>query len=260
MHLTWLDSNSWLIEIADRRILLDPWLVGDLAFGKANWFFRSYRHHDRAIPENIDLILLSQGLPDHAHPETLKVLDRSIPVVGSPAAAKIVRALGFETVTSLNHGETHVLDSRLQIQATIGSPVGPTTKENGYWLKDLVEQTTMYYEPHGYHPANLGVLGPIDVVLTPMIDLAIAPGLPVIQGAESAVKLAQQIQPQVMIPTAAGGDIEFSGLLLKLLRATGSPADVQAKLAQAGLTTQVIEPKAGDRLSIPLKSSVNSKI
>ncbi len=252
MHLTWLDSNSWLIEIADRRILLDPWLVGDLAFGNANWFFRSYRKIDRAIPENIDLILLSQGLPDHAHPETLKALDRSIPVVGSPAAAKVVRELGFKTVTSLNHGETHVIGDRLHIQATIGSPVGPTTKENGYWLKDLAQGTTMYYEPHGYHPDNLGALGPIDVVLTPMIDLSIAPGLPVIKGSESAVKLAQQIHPQVMIPTAAGGDIEFSGLLLKLLKATGSPADVQAKLTQAGLTTQVLEPQAGDRTDLKL--------
>jgi L-ascorbate metabolism protein UlaG (beta-lactamase superfamily) len=254
MHLTWLDSNSWLIEIADRRILLDPWLVGDLAFGSANWFFRSYRQTDRAIPENIDLILLSQGLPDHAHPETLKALDRAIPVVGSPAAAKVVRELGFATVTSLNHGETHVIGDRLHIQATIGSPVGPTVKENGYWLKDLVEQTTLYYEPHGYHPDNLGALGPIDVALTPMIDLSIAPGIPVIKGSESAVKLAQQIQPQVMIPTAAGGDIEFSGLLLKLLKATGSPADVQAQLVQAGLTTQVLEPKAGDRIPLPLLS------
>ncbi len=252
MHLTWLDSNSWLIEIADRRILLDPWLVGDLAFGNANWFFRSYRKTDRSIPENIDLILLSQGLPDHAHPETLKALDRNIPVVGSPAAAKVVRELGFTSVSSLNHGETHVVGDRLHIQATIGSPVGPTAKENGYWLKDLQLGTTMYYEPHGYHPDNLGALGPIDVVLTPMIDLSIAPGLPVIKGSESAVKLAQQIQPQVMIPTAAGGDIEFSGLLLKLLKATGSPADVQAKLTRAGMTTQVLEPKAGDRTDLKL--------
>jgi L-ascorbate metabolism protein UlaG (beta-lactamase superfamily) len=256
MHLTWLDSNSWLIEIADRRILLDPWLVGDLSFGSANWFFRSYRQSDRAIPENIDLILLSQGLPDHTHPATLKVLDRAIPVVASPAAAKVVRDLGFQTVTSLNHGESHMLGDRLRIQATIGSPVGPTAKENGYWIKDLQAGTTMYYEPHGYHPDNLGALGPVDVALTPMIDLSIAPGLPVIKGSESAVKLAQQIQPQVMIPTAAGGDIEFSGLLLKLLRATGSPAAVQAQLVQAGLTTQVLEPKAGDRTSLPLRDRV----
>ena len=33
MHLTWLDSNSWLIEMGGQRILLDPWLSGPLVFG-----------------------------------------------------------------------------------------------------------------------------------------------------------------------------------------------------------------------------------
>ncbi|MEM1369418.1 MAG: MBL fold metallo-hydrolase, partial [Cyanobacteria bacterium P01_H01_bin.15] len=32
MHLTYLDSNSWLIELAGQQILLDPWLVDDLVF------------------------------------------------------------------------------------------------------------------------------------------------------------------------------------------------------------------------------------
>ncbi|MGL6282525.1 MAG: MBL fold metallo-hydrolase, partial [Microcoleaceae cyanobacterium] len=37
MYLTWLDSNSWLIEIADRKLLIDPWLVGPLVFGNFTW-------------------------------------------------------------------------------------------------------------------------------------------------------------------------------------------------------------------------------
>ena len=32
MYLTWLDSNSWLIEMGGKRVLLDPWLVGSLIF------------------------------------------------------------------------------------------------------------------------------------------------------------------------------------------------------------------------------------
>ncbi|MFM2429957.1 MAG: hypothetical protein RLZZ511_1170 [Cyanobacteriota bacterium] len=253
MYLTWLDSNSWLIELADQTILLDPWLVDDLAFGNAKWFFRGFRQQDRAIPAKIDLILLSQGLEDHAHPATLKVLDRNIPVVGSPAAAKVVRDLGFTQVTALHHGESYQLDQAVEITATVGSPVGPTAKENGYYLKDLQDQTSLYYEPHGYHPADLAKLGPIDVALTPMIDLTIAPGLPVIKGMNSAIALAQQIQPQIMLPTAAGGDIDFSGLLIKLLQAKGSPSDVQTQLTNLGLSTQILEPQPGQRTSLPLK-------
>lgn len=257
MYLTWLDSNSWLIEMADLRILLDPWLVDDLAFGNAKWFFRGYRQHDRPIPDNIDLILLSQGLEDHAHPPTLKSLDQSIPVVGSPAAAQVAETLGFQTITPLEHGATSIVADRLQIQATVGSPVGPTTKENGYLLKDIRQGTTLYYEPHGYHAEALKQQAPIDVVLAPMIDLSIAPGLPIIKGSQSAVDLAQWVKPQVMLPTAAGGNIEFSGLLMKLLRASGSPAVVQNQLTTAGLTTQVIDPQPGNRLEIPLKLPVS---
>ncbi|NJL83206.1 MAG: MBL fold metallo-hydrolase, partial [Chloroflexaceae bacterium] len=67
MYLTYFDSNSWLIEIADQRILLDPWLVGSLTFGNMAWLFKGEKRTSRPLPEKIDLILLSQGLEDHAH-------------------------------------------------------------------------------------------------------------------------------------------------------------------------------------------------
>ncbi|MBC6476050.1 MAG: MBL fold metallo-hydrolase [Hormoscilla sp. GM102CHS1] len=64
-----------LIELGDKRILLDPWLVGDLVFGNLTWFFKGSRPQPRPIPENIDLIILSQGLEDiYLKPD--KVLSR----------------------------------------------------------------------------------------------------------------------------------------------------------------------------------------
>src|SRR6476469_2445707 len=112
MYLTWLDSNSWLIEMGGQRILLDPWLVGPLMFGNINWLFKGTRPQERPIPDRIDLILLSQGLEDHTHPPTLQQLDRNIPVVASPNAAKVVRELGYKQVTTLTHGETFNLDNQ----------------------------------------------------------------------------------------------------------------------------------------------------
>lgn len=252
MYLTWLDSNSWLIELAGKRILLDPWLVGDLTFGNQTWLFRGSRQRDRAIPENIDLILLSQGLEDHAHPETLKQLDRSIPVVGSPGAAKVARAIGFTQVTALQHGE-QFRDGQLAIAALPGSPIGPTRKENAYWLKALDTGATLYYEPHGYHDSSVRDFAPIDVVITPLIDLALPMVGAIIKGRQSAIKLAQRVKPQVMIPTAAGGEIEFDGLLLKALKAIGTPNEFRAKLAQRRLMTRVVEPKPGQRTAIAIQ-------
>ncbi|WP_322742709.1 MBL fold metallo-hydrolase [Synechocystis salina] len=42
MELTWYDSNSWLIEMGGQRILLDPWLVGDLTFGNTPGCFEAF--------------------------------------------------------------------------------------------------------------------------------------------------------------------------------------------------------------------------
>jgi len=204
MHLTWLDSNSWLIEMGGQRILLDPWLIGSLVFGNLPWFFKGDRPTQRSIPENIDLILLSQGLEDHAHPPTLQKLDHSIPVVASPNAAKVVQGLGYRNVTVLPHGDTFSFASLLKIQATPGSPIGPMLVENGYLLTDLTSDSTLYYEPHGYHSTSLKEFAPIDVVITPIIDLEIPLLGPIIKGRKSALQVVEWLKPQVIIPTAAG--------------------------------------------------------
>jgi L-ascorbate metabolism protein UlaG (beta-lactamase superfamily) len=256
MYLTWLDSNSWLIEMGGKRILLDPWLVGSLSFGNQFWLFEGKKNTVRSIPEDIDLILLSQGLPDHAHPPTLEQLDRSIPVVGSPGAAKVVRNLGYTEVTALGHGEEFALENLVKIRAFPGSPVGPTTLENGYLLTDLVEQRRLYYEPHGYHSPTLKEFAPVDVVITPIIDLKLPLLGAVIKGSASAVQAAEWLQPQVILPTAAGGDISFEGLLMSVLKAEGGADVVRSLLKEKGLETQVMEPEAWDRFEVELRVGV----
>jgi L-ascorbate metabolism protein UlaG (beta-lactamase superfamily) len=252
MYFTWLDSNSWLIEIAGQRILLDPWLVGSLTFANQAWLFKGDRPQPRPIPDEIDLILLSQGLEDHAHPPTLQCLDRAILVVGSPNAAKVAQELGYTQVNALGHGDTFVLANQVEIQATPGSPLGPFTTENGYLLKDLQEGYTVYYEPHGYHSASLQAIAPVDVVITPIIDLEIPILGPIIKGRKSAPEVVQWLKPQVIMPTAAGGNVEFSGLLMSALRAKGSADELRHFLAEAGLTTRLLEPTPGDRFELSL--------
>ena len=258
MHLTWFDSNSWLIELAGKRILLDPWFVGPLMFGNAAWFFKATHPNPRPIPANLDLVLLSQGLEDHAHRPTLEQIDRTVPVLGSPSAAKVAEQLGFQTAIALDHGQTWTLDQQVTIRATTGSPTGPKTLENGYILRAIAGPETgesLYYEPHGYHPAELSELGPVDVTLCPLMDLSIGGFLPIIQGTNSALKLATLLRPQVMLPTAAAGDVQYEGLLVSLLRAKGNTAELQTQLQRAGLAAQILEPKPGDRLAIPLKKT-----
>lgn len=259
MYLTWLDSNSWLIEIGGKRILLDPWLVGPLMFGNINWLFKGTRPQERPIPDRLDLILLSQGLEDHAHPPTLQKLDRHIPVVASPNAAKVVRDLGYKQVTTLAHGETFNLDHQVTIQALPGSPIGPFLTENAYFLKELASDLTLYYEPHGYHAPVLQEMTPIDVVITPVIDMKVPILGPIIQGKDSALTLAQQVRPQLMLPTAAGGEVTFEGVLMSVIRTAGTTDTLRTQLAEQKLPTQVLEPKPGDRLELKLQPRAIAK-
>jgi L-ascorbate metabolism protein UlaG (beta-lactamase superfamily) len=248
MQLTYLDSNSWLIEIANKRILLDPWLVGSLTFGNATWLFKGEKNSNRPIPEHIDLILLSQGLEDHAHPPTLEVLNHNLPVVASPNAAKVVENMGYSDVKSLNHGQSLRID-QLEITAVIGSPVGPTLIENGYLIKELETGITIYYEPHGYHHPSLKEFAPIDIVIAPIINLKLPLLGPVIKGQKTALEVCKWLNPKVILPTAAGGDITFQGLLMSILKAEGTIADFQNLLTENHLLTQVIEPVPGEKFS-----------
>ncbi len=254
MYLTYLDSNSWLLEIGGQNILIDPWLVGSLTFANLDWLFKGYRTQERSIPEKIDMILLSQGLEDHAHPPTLKELSRDIPVVSSENAAKVVNQLEYQKVKSLAHGETFILNSSVEITATPGSPIGPTLIENGYLLKEIASGFTIYYEPHGYHSESLKKYAPIDIVITPLIDLSLPLIGPIIKGKEKALELAKWVEPKFMLPTAAGGDVMFEGLLMNFIKPEGTVEEFSSLLQQQNISAQVLEPKSGDRLCLMPKA------
>ena len=251
MHTTWLDNNSWLWEIADQTILVDPWLVGSLTFGNAAWLFKGEKTQARSLPQDIDFILLTQGLEDHAHPETLQALDKSIPVVGSPNAAKVVRELGFTDVAALEHGDS-IVRGGVTVKAVPGAPIGPTLLENGYIVTENATGLKLFYEPHGFHREELKQEAPVDVVLTPMLTLSLPLIGPVIRGVKSADELANWLQPQVMLPTTDAQETAYEGLLVSILQASGGPEQVREHLAATGKSIQVLAPQVGDRTELPL--------
>ena len=252
MHVTWLDNNSWLIEIAGARILLDPWLVGELVFGNAPWFYKATHPQPLPIPDHLDLILLSQGLPDHAHFDTLKALDSSIPVVCSPYAVEIAQAAGFESITPLAHSEIFVWE-QLKIKAFPGALVGPTRIENAYVLEDLQTHITLYYEPHGNHSKSVKPEAPIDVAIVPIINLNLPVVGAFIQGGERALELMKWLQPQVVVPTLLEGEAEYDGLLERFISKSGSVEEFRHQLSHAVPGALLIEPHIRERISIPLQ-------
>lgn len=252
MQLTYFDSNSWLIEFEGTRILLDPWFVGNLVFKGADWLFKGSKNQKHSIPENIDIILLSQGLEDHAHPPTLKILDKTIPVVASPNGAKVAQELGYDSVTTLEHGDTYTLKNKVEIKALPGSLVGMTTVENGYFLKGLESHKTMYYEPHGNHSEEIKNTDSVDVIVTPFVNIKIPVVGSVIKGQKTALELCKLLKPQVILTTAAGGDIEVEGILDSILQSEGSLDKFNQLLQQNDLSTLAIDPKSGENIELSL--------
>lgn len=226
---TYFGSNSWLLEIAGLRVLVDPWLVEALVFPPGAWLLKGELQHPWPIPEQLDLLLLTQGLADHSHPPTLKRLPRSLPVVASPAATRVVKGLGFEHVTSLQPGEQHQMEG-LNILASAGARVPMV--ENGYLL-DWPEGS-LYLEPHG-------VLDPalpnrcVNTVISPVSDLGLPLAGAFITGASVLPQLMERFQPRQILASTTGGDVRFSGLISRWLE-TSSSATVAMPLTSAVVT------------------------
>ena len=93
---TYFGSSGWLIEFGNFRVLIDPWLKGSLRFAPGDWFLKGEHKKPWSIPENKSLIILTQGLSDHAHPETLEIIPKDVCVIGSQEAAKVAEKIGWE--------------------------------------------------------------------------------------------------------------------------------------------------------------------
>lgn len=248
MKLTWIDLNSWIFQLAGLTILVDPWLVEPMVFYGQPWLFMARHKNPPAFtPETlppIDLILLSQGVDDHCHIPTLQRLDHTIPVVASPTAAKIVRKLGYQTVTTLSPWQEHQVSEHLTIKAVLGAEIQPGQIENGYVLVDHTTQQTLYYEPHLFPVQEAAKLGQVDVAIAPAIGQAFPLLGQVIMGPEQTLQMLQALQPKVFLPTTRG-DIQASGILPKLIKTVGSLDEFRQRLLATNLATQLIVPDPG---------------
>jgi len=230
---TYFGSNSWLLEIAGLRVLVDPWLVDALVFPPGPWLLKGELPQPWPIPEHLDLLLLTQGLADHAHPATLARLPKDLPVVGSAAAAKVVKGLGFSQVTSLSPGQHHQ-QGDLHIQASAGARV--PLVENGYLLE--WPEGSLYLEPHGVLDPALPQR-PVDTVISPVIDLGLPLAGNFITGASVLPDLIDRFQPQQVLASTTGGDVQFSGLISRFLEASATGTEPTTVASDSRITMPV---------------------
>tara|TARA_B100000579_G_scaffold86852_1_gene68000 strand:+ start:684 stop:1427 length:744 start_codon:yes stop_codon:yes gene_type:complete len=213
---TYYGANGWLIELDNARILIDPWLNGDLTFPPGDWLIKGELGKEVEVPSDIDFLLLTQGQPDHSHPPTLEKINKSIPVIASEAAGKVVSKIGFKIIKTLKPGEIFE-NNNLIIQATTGASV--PNIENGYIIDSGLD--SIYIEPHGYldkliKPRN------IDLLITPVIDFSLPLAGKFIKGKTVLPELLKLFNPSTVLASTTGGNIKFTGLINKLIKTEGS--------------------------------------
>ena len=216
---TYYGANGWLIDLDQTRILIDPWLNGDLTFPPGDWLIKGQLSKQIKIPKDIDYLLLTQGQPDHAHPPTLHKIDKGTSVIASEAASNVVRQIGFTKINSLKPGETFK-DGRINIQATSGASV--PNIENGYIIDS--GDDSIYIEPHGFLDKKIKPRN-IDLVITPVLDFSLPIAGKFIKGKTILPELLKLFNPKLILASTTGGDITFTGLINNLIKVDGSVED-----------------------------------
>ncbi len=229
-------ANGWLISYGSLKILVDPWLIGDLTFGLSRNLFNAKNKSKNLLPKVVDIILLTQGLEDHSHPETLKIFPRTTKVVCSLSASKVVNKLGFINIKALKPGEEYK-EYDLQIEATKGANV--PNLENGYLITHRFGK--IYIEPHGF--LDKKVLGrKVDIAITPVIGLSLPIFGNFINGNNVIENILKGLRPKYILSSTTGGEIQFTGLLNSLISQRGTIQEAKEKMTK---DTIFITPETG---------------
>ncbi len=216
IEATYFGANGWLIGFKNTQVLIDPWLKGELSFFSSPWLIKGTLNKELRMPTRINLLLLTQGLPDHSHRETLEAIPRDTPVIGSIGAIEVVKKLGFKSLFPLVPGKGVSIDG-IYVQATAGAKVPQI--ENGYLIKH--KEGSIYIEPHGFLDPSIEDQK-IDIVITPVINIEIPLLGSFINGNKILKELVKKFKPKYILASTTGGDISFKGILKNTLRAKGS--------------------------------------
>jgi len=231
---TYLGSNGWIIEFNKARIVIDPWIVGDLIFPPGGWFFKGTLKDEIPTPKDIDLILLTQGLPDHCHVPSLKKFPKKTSIICSQSAFKIVDELNFESIDIMKPGQKLKFND-INIEATSGAAVPQI--ENGYILE--TNDGSFYIEPHGFLDNTIKPRK-LDAVITPTKNLELPMLGPFVKGADVIPNLIRLFNPSYILSSTTGGDAQFSGILNSFISLEEFKKNLECKILDLNQMQSVV--------------------
>lgn len=248
LKFRWLEGTSNFLTVGNVRILVDP-VFDTLDFGMPTFYkadkkiLNDYEALTQRIAKETDLVLISQGLPDHCCDKTLgrlsKLLKPSVKIITAQSALPILQKhYTSDRIISLTPGQsTRVMDA-IEVRAVAGSLVGPPTQspENGYHIKELKAGSNgaaVYYEPHCmFKKEDIKDLR-ADVIVTPTYGQKIS-FYTILNSGEKAVELAKALGAKSIF-SFDNVDTESSGILTKIVTRTGDKAEFERLAKEAGI-------------------------
>lgn len=126
MKVVNIKSACIAVESNELKILMDPWLVDGEYYG--SWYHYPPLTIKETYFEDIDYIYISHIHPDHFSRESMKLLDKSIPVLihqyASPFLKRNIEMLGF-SVRELPHNQRVELENGVYINIVAADDCNP---------------------------------------------------------------------------------------------------------------------------------------
>jgi L-ascorbate metabolism protein UlaG (beta-lactamase superfamily) len=206
-------DSSWLIQLDNTRLILDPWLVGEQV-DVARWFNRQ-SHQDKCLTvkdlPQVDAILISHPFTDHCHEATLKQFSAETPIFASPRAFKIIQKWHyFEHLHVLNSSAKTpkpLIIKDIEVYFLAANHLLDLTHQ-ALFLRAKTSQKTVFYAPHGYWANDLKKTQLLD---NQAIDLVLCTfslyklpwylGGTVNFGANNTLQLLQKLQAKAALAT-----------------------------------------------------------
>lgn len=272
LSLQFLDNNSFALSTPTTTLLLDPWLHSDLVFLTPPFFQSSkspagLRAASAVHLPSLSALVLTQSLPDHAHPPSLELLPRTLPVYCPRSAVPLLKSLAFSTIHPMQPSQSLPVSADLTITAVTGSLVGPPWSEpqlgfvfqahppSAAPVTPVSVATSLYHEPHGNH--EFADLKPwhsnLDAVIVPVVSTKI-PALnnyALVNGVPQAIQLCHTVRPKRCITFDNSGG-EQKGFLPRFLKKDGNLETFQARVAASPQLRdmQVLSARTGETIVI----------
>lgn len=215
MHLRRLDDyQSWMIEVGDKKVAIDPWLRDELVLPPGPWMFRRTRTLPPGGPQAIagaDALVLSAPFGDHCDEATLEVLPRKVRVLASAGAAKRARGMGFTDVTVLADGDRGDVFEGLRLEAVAAA--FPYAKDSlGYVFESHGKRA--YLETHVVDLKHRARLEGLDAIIMPVQGVRLL-GLGLAMSPTRAIETLRALAPKRAFVTGENPQA-VTGLLSKV--------------------------------------------